>query len=72
MGQSGNVTMAFDLSSLIQSPDNVDLNYFVEPFLHSEIDNIVRSMPADKAPRPDGFNGVFIKKCWNIIKGDIY
>jgi len=72
MGQSGNVTMAFDLSSLIQSPDNVDLNYLVEPFLHSEIDNIVRSMPADKAPGPDGFNGVFIKKCWNIIKGDIY
>jgi hypothetical protein len=29
-------------------------------------------MPADKAPGPDGFNGVFIKKCWPIIKEDIY
>jgi hypothetical protein len=29
-------------------------------------------MPSDKAPGPDGFNGVFFKKCWNIIKEDIY
>jgi hypothetical protein len=26
----------------------------------------------DKALGPDGFNGVFYKKCWNIIKFDIY
>lgn len=29
-------------------------------------------MPADKAPGPDGFNGVFLKKCWSLIKEDIY
>src|SRR4051812_25996860 len=29
-------------------------------------------MPADKAPGPDGFNGAFIKKCWNIICQNFY
>jgi hypothetical protein len=29
-------------------------------------------MPCDKAPGPDGFNGMFIKKCWHIIRNDIY
>jgi hypothetical protein len=29
-------------------------------------------MPTDKAPGPDGFNGMFFKKCWHIIKEDIY
>jgi hypothetical protein len=42
------------------------------PFTNRSIDNIVKNMPLDKAPRPDGFNGVFIKKCWDIIKEDIY
>ena len=26
----------------------------------------------DKAPGPDGFNGMFLKKCWHIIKEDVY
>ena len=29
-------------------------------------------MPADKAPGPDGFNGYFIKSCWETIKGYFY
>lgn len=29
-------------------------------------------MPKDKSPSPDGFNGHFMKKCWNIIKGCFY
>jgi hypothetical protein len=42
------------------------------PFTKQDIDNVIKNMPSDKAPGPDGFNGVFFKKCWNIIKEDIY
>jgi hypothetical protein len=42
------------------------------PFEQTEIDAIVKRMPPDKAPGPDGLNGLFIKKCWQIIKHDFY
>jgi hypothetical protein len=42
----------------------VDLDSLVTPFTIDEIDQIVESMPLDKAPGPDGFNGLFFKKCW--------
>jgi hypothetical protein len=42
------------------------------PFTKQDIDNVIKNMPSIKAPGPDGFNGVFFKKCWNIIKEDIY
>ena len=29
-------------------------------------------MAADKAPGPDGFNGFFMKSCWEIVKEDFY
>jgi hypothetical protein len=35
-----------------------------------EINSIVKEMPTDRAPGPDGFNGLFMKKCWPIIKED--
>ena len=39
---------------------------------HEEIYNVVKSLSADKAPRLDGFNNDFIKKCWPIIAPDFY
>jgi hypothetical protein len=29
-------------------------------------------MPANRAPGPDGFNGLFLKRCWPIIQNDFY
>ena len=29
-------------------------------------------MPVDKSPGPDGFNGHFLKSCWDIIAPDFY
>jgi hypothetical protein len=42
------------------------------PFTKEDIDKIISSMPADKALGPDDFNGLFFKKCWHIIRDDVY
>jgi hypothetical protein len=60
--------MHFDLQQVIQQHD---LQQIEAPFTKEDIDNVVKN-PLDKVPGPDGFNGIFIKKCWHIIKGDIY
>jgi len=33
---------------------------------------VVVVVVVDKAPGPDGFNGLFMKRCWDIIKEDFY
>jgi hypothetical protein len=40
-------------------------------FSEEEIWVVVRDIPTEKAPGPDGFNGLFYKKAWPIIKDDI-
>jgi hypothetical protein len=57
--------MHFDLHQLIQQHD---LHQIEAPFSKEDIDNVVKKLPLDKSPGPDGFNGLFIKKCWHIIK----
>jgi hypothetical protein len=47
-----------------------NLDYLVEPFSKEEIEGIVKHLKTDKAPRPDSFNGLFMNKCWHIIKQD--
>jgi hypothetical protein len=70
MGISLHPSMLFDLSSLVTL--RVDLDSLVAPILKQEFDLIVKMIPTDKALGPDGFNGLFFKKCWDIIKTDIY
>jgi hypothetical protein len=36
------------------------------------MDAIIKYMPADKAPGPDGYNGLFLKRWWHIIAPDFY
>lgn len=62
--------MRFNLSSLLRA--DVDFDSLTVPFTHDEIDAVVKEMPPDRAPGPDGFNGAFIKACWPIIKDDFY
>ena len=70
MGISLQPRMLFDLHSLI-SP-SVNLDSLVAPFTKEEIDKIIKQLPIDKAPGPDEFNGLFMKKCWPLIKEDFY
>ena len=58
MGISLQPQMHFDLANLIQS--TVDLDFLVSPFTTEEIDHMVKLLPIDKAPGPDGFNGLFL------------
>ena len=30
----------------------------------------MKFLPTDRAPGPDGFTGLFVKRCWHIIKQD--
>lgn len=49
-----------------------DLTALVVPFNRNEIDAVVKALPTDKAPRSDGFNTDFLKKCWSLICQDFY
>ena len=70
MGVSSGISMLFDLNSLLTRRE--DLNLLAEPFLQEKIDNIIKRMPNDKSLGPDGFNGKFMKKCWQLIKDEFY
>ena len=64
--------MHFDLNDLYEN--TVDPHIFIDlekPFTQEEIDDVVKNLPADKSPGPDGFNNEFLKNCWDIIKADV-
>jgi hypothetical protein len=68
MGVSFPPNSPFQLQNVLKPIDN--LESLVQPFSEDEISNIVKHMKPDRAPGPDGFNGLFLQKCWQIIKGD--
>jgi hypothetical protein len=53
--------MVFDSDASIKRVDG--LEELIVPFEHKEMDHVVKYMPVERAPRPDGFNGMFLKKC---------
>ena len=60
--------MGFDLDTLIARVDGLeDLS---QPFTDSEVDVVIKNMPPDHAPGPDGFSGLFLKRCWPILNED--
>ena len=61
MGSSQPCNMKFDLARIIKKCEGLD--DLTLPFTHDEIDTVIREMPADRAPGPDGFTGLFLKRC---------
>lgn len=41
------------------------------PFTDLENEEVIAELPNDHAPGPNGFNGLFFKKCWHIVGHDI-
>ena len=52
--------------------DHLDLSEQDRVFTEDEIWAVIKDMPSDKAPGPDGFTGCFFVSCWHIIKHDFY
>jgi hypothetical protein len=48
------------------------LDSLEQEFSTDEIDDIIKKLPNDKSPSPDGFSKEFIKKCWPTINNDFY
>ena len=67
LGVSEFTSIAYDLSSLLNQHN---LEHLDENFSQNEIDMVIKGLPNSHAPGPDGFNGLFIKKCWDIIQND--
>jgi hypothetical protein len=59
LGSTQQTSMVFNLSTLIQPTDNP--SELEEPFSHQEIDLIIKNLPTNKSPGPDGFNMDFVK-----------
>jgi hypothetical protein len=48
-----------------------DLEELGEIFSEEEVWGVIKELPPDRAPGPDGFIGAFYKKAWAHIKGEI-
>lgn len=49
----------------------LDLHALVGPLSEEEVHTTILQLPADKALRPDGFNGNFYRAYWDIIKSNL-
>jgi hypothetical protein len=68
MGKSDDPEMHFNLQNLFSVGMSAELRDPLEaPFTKEEIDEVVKGLPNEKSPGPDGFNNEFIKNCWSIV-----
>lgn len=51
--------------------EELDLSGLEAIFTEEEVWNVIKEIPPDRAPGPDGFIGIFYHKAWQIIKHDI-
>jgi mannosylglycoprotein endo-beta-mannosidase len=59
MVKTEGISMEFNLDTLLSRVEGLD--ELTLPFGKEEMDDVVKWMPVDRAPGPDGFNGLFLK-----------
>lgn len=69
LGQTQNRSTSLRWSHLGYTQHN--LSDLEDPFEEDEIKCIIMKLPNEKAPGPDGFIGLFYKRCRNIIREDL-
>lgn len=69
LGQTQERTLSLNWTHLGYQPH--DLQELEAAFDDSEIKKIVMQMPTEKSPGPDGFIGLFYRKCWSIVGNDL-
>lgn len=52
-------------------PPAPNLQELEVPFSEEEVWKVIKEMPNEKAPGPDGFTGLFYQRCWQVIKGEV-
>jgi hypothetical protein len=70
LGTASITTHALDLEFCHR--EGLDLSELDAPITEHEVWETIRSLPADKAPRPDGYTGRFYKACWSVTKLDLW
>jgi hypothetical protein len=68
LGRARTRSVSLDLTAFHRA--GLELTALDAPFSEEEIWATIKSLPADRAPRPDGFTGRFYMSCWPIIKSD--
>lgn len=51
--------------------DDHDMKWIERPFTEAEIREVVWNCDGNKSPGPDGYTFNFIKRFWDVLKGDI-
>jgi hypothetical protein len=69
LGTTGQRQMGLNWSALQIDP--TPLSHLDGPFTIDELKKAVFGLHSEKAPGPDGFTGLFFKKCWEIIHSDL-
>ena len=70
MGKGSKVTTDFNWEGLdIEACD--DLGNLADPFSEEEVWDVIKEIPSDRAPSPDGFIAIFYHKAWLVNKHDI-
>jgi mannosylglycoprotein endo-beta-mannosidase len=69
LGEVRNRVSTVDLDNL--GFQRFELDDLEAMFTTEEVWKVIRDMPSERAPGPDGFIGLFYQKAWGVIRNDI-